>query len=169
MSDAAATNSNPAPSTPALLAVDAGVRTGLALFGRDGRLRGFRSKNLGNAATLRRAVGAILADAPGLACVVVEGGGPLADAWRFAAERRGARVLMTTAEQWRAALLLPREQRSGAQAKTVALERARAVIAWSGLPGAPCLRHDAAEAILAGLWGVMKIGWLLALPYELRR
>jgi hypothetical protein len=42
-------------SMPALLAVDAGVRTGLALLDRDGRLVWCRSHNLGNTARLKKA------------------------------------------------------------------------------------------------------------------
>jgi hypothetical protein len=31
------------------------------------------------------------------------------------------------------------------------------------------LRHDTAEAILIGLWGVLEVGWLERLPDDLRR
>ncbi len=37
-----------------LLAVDLGVRTGLALYGGDGRLLRYRSQNFGSAARLRQ-------------------------------------------------------------------------------------------------------------------
>jgi len=46
----------------ALLAVDVGVRTGLALYGDDGRLRGYRSHNLGSIARLRRAAPAFITE-----------------------------------------------------------------------------------------------------------
>jgi len=46
---------------------------------------------------------------------------------------------------------------------------ARRVILWSGVQKPTSLRHDAAEAILAGLWGVIDVGWLESLPLELRR
>ncbi|MBC8076709.1 MAG: hypothetical protein H7Y32_11595, partial [Chloroflexales bacterium] len=46
---------------------------------------------------------------------------------------------------------------------------ARRVIAWAGAPRPTSLRHDAAEAILIGLWGALEVGWLPALPPELRR
>jgi hypothetical protein len=42
------------------------------------------------------------------------------------------------------------------------------VIEWSGITRPTSLRHDAAEAILIGLWGVLEAGWLPALPPELR-
>jgi hypothetical protein len=71
-----------------LLAVDLGVRTGLALYGGDGRLLRYRSQNFGSAARLRRALPALLEAEPDLAWLVIEGGGPLADAWEREAARR---------------------------------------------------------------------------------
>lgn len=161
----------PAAAAPGrtLLAVDMGVRTGLALYGDDGRLRWYRSQNYGTAQRLRRGVASQLASLPELAWVVVEGGGALAELWRQGAERRGAGVLMLGAEAWRALLLLPREQRTGAQAKLVADGLARRVIAWSGARRPTSLRHDAAEAVLIGLWGVLEVGWLASLPDVLRK
>lgn len=49
-----------------LLAVDLGLRTGLALYGADGRLRWYRSQNYGSAERLRRAVYAELNAMPEL-------------------------------------------------------------------------------------------------------
>ena len=46
-------------------------------------------------------------------------------------------------------------------------ESARAVIEWSGAKRPTSLRHDAAEAILIGLWGALELGWLAELPQEL--
>lgn len=152
-----------------LLAVDLGVRTGLALFGEDGRLRWYRSQNFGSAARLKRAVHGLLNGVPALAAVVVEGGGPLARLWERESTRRGLAFRQLSAEVWRAALLYPREQRSGAQAKHRAEALARRVIEWSQAPRPTALRHDSAEAILIGLWGVLELGWLGALPPELRR
>lgn len=152
-----------------LLAVDLGLRSGLALYGRDGRLRWYRSHNFGSAARLRRAVPALLNDMPPLAWLVLEGGGDLAESWLRSATRRGVAVRQIGAETWRAALLYEREQRSGAQAKFRADDLARRVIGWAGAPRPTSLRHDAAEAILIGLWGVLAVGWLAALPPELRR
>ncbi len=153
----------------ALLAVDLGVRTGFACYGDDGRLRWYRSRNFGAASRLRRAIPALLDDPPDLARVVLEGGGPLADAWESEAERRAIAVQHVSAEEWRGLLLLPREQRSGAQAKEVASRLARRVIEWSGAPRPTSLRHDAAEAILVGLWGALSAGWLRRIPDALRR
>ena len=43
-----------------LLAVDLGLKTGLALYGEDGKLRWYRSKNFGTTARLKRAVYSLL-------------------------------------------------------------------------------------------------------------
>jgi hypothetical protein len=157
------------PPDRALLAVDLGLRTGLALYGGDGRLRWYRSHNLGSPQRLRRAVPALLDGAPALERLVIEGGGALADAWLREAARRALLVRQIGAEEWRRLLLLPREQRRGSDAKRHAGVLARGVIEWSGAPRATALRHDAAEAILTGLWGVLDAGWLAALPAALRR
>jgi hypothetical protein len=61
------------------------------------------------------------------------------------------------------------EQENGTDAKKHAGDLARSVIAWSGAKKPTSLRHDAAEAILIGLWGVLHVGWLQELPKELQR
>ena len=152
-----------------LLAVDVGLRCGFALYGWDGKLRRYRSQNFGSRARLRRGVPAVLADEPDLECLVFEGTGPLAEVWQHEADRREVDTLQTTAEVWRPKLLYQRERRSGAQAKHTADGLARRVIEWSGAPRPTSLRHDAAEAILVGLWGVLEVGWLAAMPAPLRR
>ena len=154
-----------------LLAVDLGLRTGLALFGGDGRLIWYRSHNLGTVARLKRAVPSLLrlddAGAPPDQ-LVLEGPRNLADVWTRVAEKRGIPARVIGAETWRPVLLHSRQQRSGKDAKRSADDLARRVIRWSGAPGPTSLRHDAAEAILVGLWGVLQMGWLEALPGELR-
>jgi hypothetical protein len=152
-----------------LLAVDVGLRTGLALYGGDGRLLWYRSQNFGTAERLRRGVHGVIGGLlPHLGCMVVEGGGRLAEIWEKEAAKRHVPTVRIAAETWREQLLLPRDRRSGAQAKHTADEVARRVIEWSGAPRATSLRHDAAEAILIGLWGVLHAGWLEALPAPLR-
>jgi hypothetical protein len=154
---------------PSLLAVDLGVRTGLACWGDDGRLRWYRSQNFGDAARLRRAIPAVLDGEPDLAWLVLEGGGALADAWARAGEARALTVRRTSAEEWRALFLLPREHGTGARMKQVADRLARRVIAWADAPRPTSLRHDAAEAILVGLWGVLVAGWVRRLPPDVLR
>jgi len=152
-----------------LLAIDVGLKAGLAVYGRDGRLTAYRSRNFGSTDRLRRGVHAILSGRSGVSFLVTEGGGPLADVWSKEAERRGIGVLRIHAEDWRKRLLLPREQKSGEMAKQYADALARRIIEWSGAPRPTSLRHDAAEAIAAGLYGVLKIGWLSKLPREISR
>ncbi|NOK13350.1 hypothetical protein [Corallococcus exercitus] len=158
-----------APPGPALLAVDLGLRSGLARFGADGRLRWYRSQNFGTHARLKRAVPAVLQDASPLAWLVLEGGGPIADIWEREALRRALPVLRVAAEDWRHRLLYAREQRNGSLAKDAADGLARRVIDWSHAPRPTSLRHDAAEAILLGLWGALEVGWLAQVPAEVRR
>ncbi len=152
-------------TAPALLAVD----VGLALYGRDGRLRWHRSQHLGTAAALRRAVEHWFKEYPSVTEVYLEGGGRLGEIWEHAARRRGIRVVQVPAERWREKLLYARQQRCGREAKRHAGDLARRVIAWSGAARPTSLRHDAAEAILIGLWGVLDAGWLSAPPTELRK
>lgn len=157
-----------------LLAVDLGLRTGLALYdgsGRGGtaRLVWARSHNFGTAGRLRRGVYGMLNDVPDPAWLIIEGGGPLAEPWRKEARRRSIAVRQVSAETWRRTLLLPRERRTGAAAKQNAETLARAVMAWSDVTPPRTLRHDAAEAILIGLWGLLQVGWLEEVPEELRR
>jgi hypothetical protein len=152
---------------PSLLAVDVGVRTGLAVYRDDGRLIWYRSHNFGAAARLKRAIPALLHEAFDPTYVVLEGGGPLAEHWATASERHGAHVRRVSAEEWRSLVLLQREQRSGEQAKRIADSIARRVVEWSDAPRPTSLRHDAAEAILIGLWGVIRVGWLPSVPASL--
>ena len=143
-----------------LLAVDLGLRTGLALYGQDGRLHWYRSHNFGTPARLRRGVRGVLEAIPHLTWLVLEGGGPLAEMWKREAARRHIAVRQISAETWRRQLLYPRQQRSGTQAKDSADELARRVIAWSQARRPTSLRMDTAEAILIGLWGAIEVGWL---------
>jgi len=152
-----------------LLGVDLGLRTGLALYNQNGRLRWYRSRHFGSAAQLRRGARSVLKELPGLAWLIVEGSGPLAEIWTREAERWQVAVRQVRPEEWREALLWPREQRTGAEAKQNADQLARQVIEWSGARRPTSLRHDAAEAILIGLWGVLQVGWLENLPVEVRR
>ncbi|MFP2910942.1 hypothetical protein ACLESD_39085, partial [Pyxidicoccus sp. 3LFB2] len=66
---------------PRLLAVDLGLRSGLAVYGRDGRLCEYRSQNFGSQSRLKRAVPSVLHGVGPLAWLVLEGGGPVADVW----------------------------------------------------------------------------------------
>jgi hypothetical protein len=152
-----------------LLAVDLGLRTGLALFAEDGRLQWVRSSNVGSRARLKKAASSLLRQPGDVEWLVMEGGGDLAEIWTKEAERMGIGVHRISAEVWRHDLLLPRERRTGELAKQNADRLARAVVEWSGVQNLTSLKHDAAEAVLVGLWGVRRVGWLAEWPRELRR
>lgn len=132
--------------------MDVGLRTGLALFTVDGRLLWARTRHLPDRTRLRRAVRGWLDELPGLAWVVLEGGGPLRDLWEKEARRRGLGVLVTQADQWRAEMLLPRQRRSGAEAKRHALAAAQRFAREVGAAPPTPLKPDAAEAVLLGRW-----------------
>ena len=152
-----------------LLAVDLGLTTGIALFGDDGRLRWYRSQHFANSSALRKAVHRLLGEIDDLACIYIEGGGNLGDIWEREADKRGLPCTRIAAETWRGRLLYSRDQRSGKQAKQKANDLARQVIEWSDARRPTSLRHDASEAILIGLWGVLDAGWIDDVPPELRR
>ena len=150
-----------------LLAVDLGLRTGLALYGPDGRLVWYRSQHFGTRASLRRGVHGLLDAHPEVSHLVLERGGPIADIWVREAERQAIPARRIAAEEWRGRLFDPKEQRGRDRSKLSADELARRVIDWSRAPRPTSLRHDAAEAILIGLWGVLEVGCLEDLPADL--
>lgn len=144
---------------PHLLAVDLGLRTGLALYDADGRLVRYRSQNFGSLSRLKQGAFREVNGVPELDALVVEGDANLAKPWLRAAERRGAKTFAIHAHDWRPAILNERAQRSGRDAKEAADGLARAIIAMSGAKKPTSLRHDAAEAILIGWWGCIQLGW----------
>ena len=145
-----------------LLAVDLGLRAGLACYDESGRLRWYRASTFGDAARLRWAIPSLLDEADDLTRVVIEGHGPLALGWEEEAHARDVLVRWISPGEWRR-LLLP-DPDSRAAARRDAPIVARRVIAWSGLRVPSSLDHDAAAAILIGLWGVMNAGWLRDAP-----
>jgi hypothetical protein len=142
-----------------LLAIDLGIKTGLACFDRNGRLVWYRSRNFGSRARLKKAIPSVFREAADVRYLVIEGGGDLADPWMSEARRRKADVLQLAAHDWRADLLLPRERRSGDDAKRHADTLARQIIEQSDAKRPTSLRHDVAEAICIGWWGVRRVGW----------
>ncbi len=142
-----------------LLAVDLGLRTGFALFGRDGRLIRHGSAHFPSRSALRAAARSIVAEAGDLAWLVAEGPADLARPWLSEARRRGAQTLLVCAEDWRPEQLLPRQRRSGRQAKVQAERLALRIVQDVGLVCPTPPRHDAAEAILLGVWALRQTGW----------
>lgn len=147
-----------------LLAVDLGLRAGLACFALpversasapSPTLAWFRSQHFASITVLKKAVPSLVAQAMPLVAVVVEGDRHLGDVWLKAAEKRGARSFRVAPETWRASLLLPRQQRHGQDAKAAAHGVAREAIeaGTAKKPKTP-INDDVAEAICIGLYGL---------------
>lgn len=135
-----------------LLAIDLGLRCGWAAFDGTGRLLGYGSRHFGNRAALRKAIPQILGQYPQLRSLIVEGGGDLFVPWEKEAARRGILLRQVMGEVWRESILRPSQRTTGADAKEAADDLARKVIERSGARRPTSLRHDAAEAILVGVW-----------------
>ena len=63
-----------ADGRPRLLAIDAGLRAGLAVYSRAGILEEYRSTNFGSLPRLKRGIYGVMSAIPGLDRLVVEGG-----------------------------------------------------------------------------------------------
>jgi hypothetical protein len=144
-----------------VLAIDLGLHMGLAAFDIDNITRTesllwFRSRHVAGIAELKRLVAPVLDEAAGdgrLDVVVVEGDPRYADVWRKLTDKRGIAMVRVAPEVWRASLLLPREQRTGLDAKAHAQHIATDCIARgrAAKPRTP-INDDAAEAIAIGVW-----------------
>jgi hypothetical protein len=143
----------------ALLAVDAGVRTGLALLDREGRLLWCRSHNLGTTARLKKAAARVLFELPLLQYLIIEGGGQTAGIWEHAATKRSLPCMIIQAEDWRVDFLLPRQRLSGQKAKAAACALVGTILRREGGSSPTTPGHDAAEAALIGLWAAVQLGW----------
>lgn len=151
-----------------LLAIDLGLRCGFACFDVDGaggagggdvdaaaRLRWYRSQHFANRTVLKAAIPRVLDDAGAVAVLAVEGDSHLADLWAKLAQKRGAHVLRVAPETWRAAVLLPRQQRSGSDAKEAAKAlAAEAIDASEAKRPKTALNDDVCEAICLGLYAL---------------
>jgi len=151
-----------------LLAVDLGIRTGLAMFGSDSKLYWFRSQNFGSAARLRRAIPWLLSQEEDLSCIIIEGGGPLLKIWDNELNKKHVEVLKIMAEHWRTELFYQREQQNGREAKANALIYAAKVIEKISVHRATSLDNNSAEAILIGLYGMQKLNWVASAASYLR-
>lgn len=134
-----------------LLAVDLGLRTGLARIGRGGRVEAYRSTTFPDRARLKRGAGGVWRSMGlGVELVVCEGDPRLARVWAREAARDGVGVEVIAAGDWRPDLLWPRDRRSGRRAKAAAETLARHLISWSEIPGPTSMTDDVAEAICVG-------------------
>ena len=143
-----------------LLAIDLGVKTGLALYNQDCKLEWYRSKNFGSKNSLNKALYSLLKTVENLEFLIIEGGGDLFTIWEKQAKKQGIKVIQIQAHVWRKELLLQREQRNGQQAKRYAIQIANEVIKHTSGKKATSLSDDAAEAILTGYWALSEVNWL---------
>lgn len=147
-----------------LLAVDVGLHTGLALFSDQPQLLWYRSHHLTSPAKLKKVIGKLLREQPRPSHLLLEGGGPLADLWLSEADKLSIHAEQIHAQQWREQLFYARQHRNGPQAKREADGLARQVIEALGSKKPTSLRHDTAEAILIGLYGLLQLSWLSQWP-----
>lgn len=154
----------PTPDREFLLAVDVGLYTGLAFFDRNARLLWYRSHHPAGPQQLKRLVAKLLRTPPKPTHLYYEGGGPLAEIWQKAARELSIRQKRIQAEEWRQHLFHARQHSSSSIAKREAIGRARTLIEQLGGKKPTNLRHDTAEAILIGLYGLLDLGWLQRQP-----
>ena len=150
-----------------LLAIDLGLRSGLAWLGEDGRLLRYRSVSFADSRLFKAGAASILSDdRHEVTEVVAEGDPRLARVWSRELARRGIALELIAAEAWRPSLLLPRERRDKHAAKAAADRFARQMIDWSGCARPTSLTHDVAEAICIATWGALQRGWLDGVPFR---
>lgn len=154
----------PLTELPRLLAVDVGLRTGLALFDATPALLWYRSHHLAGPAKLKKLIAGLLRTDPRPTHLYLEGGGPLAELWLQEAEKLNLSSHQISAEQWRSRLFYRRQYRTGSQAKKEAETVAHTMIVALGGKKPTRLRHDTAEAILIGCYALIDLKWLEALP-----
>jgi len=147
-----------------LLSIDLGVKTGLALYNQNCELEWYRSQNFGNKNRLSRAVYSLLREINDLEYLVIEGGGHLFTIWEKEAKKQGIKTIQIHAHTWRKEILLQREQRSGQQAKRIAIQVANQVIKHFSGRKSTSLNDDAAEAVLCGYWALKEVNWLEDYP-----
>ena len=151
-------------SSQHLLAVDVGLHTGLALFDSEAQLLWYRSHHLASPTKLKRLASKLLRESPRPTQLFLEGSGQLAAIWQQEADKLAIHSVQIHAQQWRSQLFHDRQHRSGAQAKREAAGLARQVITQLGNKQPTSLRHDTAEAVLVGLYGLLQLGWLESWP-----
>ncbi len=167
MTDRLAGSSTDQPAAH-LLAVDAGLHTGLALYNRASQLLWYRSHHLADQQKLKRLIATLMRSTPQPTHIYLEGGGPLAELWQREALKLERVFVQLHAGQWREQLFYARQHPSGRVAKQQARLMASGVIDQLAHKRPTGLRHDTAEAILIGLYGLLDLGWLEHWPPKRR-
>ena len=147
-----------------LLAVDIGLHTGLAMFSSEAELLWYRSHHLPTPAKLKKMVATLLRQLPRPDYIYLEGGGLLVDIWEKEAEKLSMTTRQLHAEQWRDNYFTVGSTPTAVRAKKEADIAARQVINILGGKKPTSLRHDTAEAVLIGLFGLLELGWIIDWP-----
>ena len=146
-------------ATSKLIAIDLGLKSGLAVYDQQGLLS-YRATRFPSTRAIKRAAWPVLYELDALTHVFVEGDKGIATHWRRAAEKLSLSFRSVRPEQWREGVLLPRQRRAGTIAKRAALSLAHELIRASAAPAPKVpLTSDVAEAILIGYWATRYLGW----------
>lgn len=151
-----------------LLAVDLGVKTGMAIFTSEGKLLWYGSRNYGSKNSLRSDIPRLLQQYGPLRRLVLEGGGALYEVWQREAQREQIPVTAFHADYWREMFFGSGYLMHTDKAKVKAVEMAERVINQLGVYKFSTPVHHAAEAILAGLCFLYEEG-LVNFPTEIQR
>ncbi len=147
-----------------LLAVDVGLHTGLALFSSKPELLWYRSHHLASPQKLKKMVAGLLRQPPAPTHIYLEGGGKLSYIWIKEANNLAIPVSQLQAEDWRRRFFYARQHPDRQRAKKEAEKTAREVIIQFSTRQPKSLRHDTAEAVLIGLFGLLELQWLADWP-----
>ena len=163
-----------------LLAVDLGLKSGVALFNQKGKLIRYeqftfeRESMVDRIRTLIHQWESEVNDAVGdenngspwkVTHIAIEGGDvSIFNAWSSVAQDLS--VLRVSPEEWRSELLLSKEKSSGADCKAAARLIARQVVADYGIMEnhSGKFKTDVAEAVVMGLYVSRKLGWISRSP-----
>ncbi|MFW5974945.1 MAG: hypothetical protein ACOCQ6_01935 [Bacteroidota bacterium] len=143
------------------MAIDLGVKTGLAVYNSNGDLIQYHSRNYGNARRLKKAIHHILKEPENLKFLYIEGGGKLDKYWVKQAAKLGVTTKQIHAETWRNKLF-PKSQADyhSKPVKNYAEKQAKEILKAHAFPIPENLNKDVSEAILIGLYGCIEQGWI---------
>jgi hypothetical protein len=153
-----------------LLAVDLGLRTGTAVFDRNGSVVAVDTWRFHDPESLDLGLKEILT-AHNITHVVIEGEDrKLFYIWRRAIEKfEGVHLARVVADDWRRMLLSKKEMRDARKAKSAAGLIAKQVLKDNEDLRDKKLSSDAAEALLVGRYAVRVLGWITSKEPPVKR
>jgi Icc-related predicted phosphoesterase len=153
-----------------LLAVDLGLRTGTAVFDRNGTVLAVDTWRFHDPESLDLGLKDILT-AHNITHVVIEGEDrKLFYIWRRAIEKfEGVQLARVVADDWRRMLLSKKEMRDARKAKSAAGLIAKQVLKDNEDLRDKKLSSDAAEALLVGRYAVRVLGWITSKEPPVKR